>query len=678
MSTFHIGVVGAGNMGAGIAQAMVENGLQVTLVDVNDESVQRGIDKIAAAMKKSVERGSMKEAVMNAALANLRGAADYTALTDADLVIEAVFEEKNVKKELFKILDKVCAPKTVFATNTSSFYVREMAEVTGRPDRVVGMHYFFPPSRNKLLEIIPHPGTSAATTRLADLIGRMHGKINILVADAPGFAVNRYFVPFLTCAVRLLEENVANKATIDAAAKKAFFIGMGPFELMNVTGIPITQHAANTLKAEISEFYAPSRLIEAQIASSKPWDLSETVDESRLDELVDFFYGVTLGVACKMVDEGVCSIMDCDTGAKIGLRWRFGPFELINKVGIGRIYKCVEAVSKRYPGFPMPENLVRQQKLGQPFSLDYVGMEVKNAVAYLKINRPEAMNALNVDVMRQLGEKFEAALKDDAVKAIAVTSAGSAFVAGADIKFFVENIQANTIDRIVDYTSNGQALLRALETSAKPTVAVVDGLSLGGGSELALACQAIVGTEKSSFGFPEAGIGIFPGYGGMIRLARIVGKDLAKYFVLTGKTIGAKDAQKMGIITVMSSLPDLEADVEKLVSEGKPLRKAEGRTVPGFEQEVLSMGKENLQKLLAGEHPAGLDAAFAEKMIGMLKAKAPLAVRMVDELMDAEEKVSVDEGIQLEIARLGDIFGTQDALTGLTAKRGVKIVYTGK
>lgn len=676
MSTFHVGVVGAGNMGAGIAQALVENGLQVTLVDVNEEMVQRGIGKISSAMKKSVERGSMKEAAMNAALASLKGAADYTALKEADLVIEAVFEDKDVKRELFKNLDMICSQKTVFATNTSSFYVREMADATKRPDRVVGMHYFFPPARNKLLEIIPHAGTSAETTRLADLIGRMHGKINILVADAPGFAVNRYFVPFLTCAVRLLEENIANKATIDAAAKKAFFIGMGPFELMNVTGIPITLHSANTLKTELGEFYAPSKLIEEQIATGKPWDLSEPVDESRLGELIDYFYGVTLGVACKMVDEGVCSIMDCDTGAKIGLRWRLGPFELMNKVGIERIYQCVEAIGDRYAGFPMPANLLLQKRLGQPFPLDYVGMEVKNGVAYLKINRPEAMNALNADVMRQLGEKFEKAQADSAVKAIAITSSGSAFVAGADIKFFVENIKANTIDKIVTYTSEGQDLLRALETSAKPTLALVDGLSLGGGSELALACQAIVATDKASFGFPETSIGIYPGYGGMIRMAGIVGKDLAKYFVLTGKNIRAADAKKMGIITVMSSLPEIEKDVEKLVAAGTPLKKAEKVSVPGYEKEILAM--QNLGKILAGEVPAGLDPDFAGKLAETLKTKAPLAVKAVDELMDAEEKVSVDEGIRLEVARLAEIFGTADALSGLTAKRGVPIVYTGK
>ena len=133
-------------------------------------------------------------------------------VADADLVIEAVFEDKAIKTEVFKKLDGICEPKTILATNTSSYYVKDFTDAISRPDRFVGYHYFFHPAKNRLLEIIPHDGTSADTMEKSLLAAKLHGKTAIVVKDAPGFAVNRFFVPFLNEAVRLLEEGVRHGA----------------------------------------------------------------------------------------------------------------------------------------------------------------------------------------------------------------------------------------------------------------------------------------------------------------------------------------------------------------------------------------------------------------------------------------------------------------------------------
>ncbi len=234
------------------------------MADVSEAAAQRGLGIIQSVMKQGVERKIFTQAKVDETLSRIKATADMNDLAGCDLIVEAVFEDMEVKGRLFEKLDGICGPKTIFATNTSSLFVHRIAAYTKRPDRVVGMHYFFHPAKNKLLEIIPHEGTSRQTLETAAQIGKLHGKICIFVKDAPGFAVNRFFIPFYSEAVRILQDEVANIPTIDKAAKDAFGIGMGPFELMNATGIPIAVHAATTLYHEIGPFYAPpARLVSA-------------------------------------------------------------------------------------------------------------------------------------------------------------------------------------------------------------------------------------------------------------------------------------------------------------------------------------------------------------------------------------------------------------------------------
>jgi enoyl-CoA hydratase/3-hydroxyacyl-CoA dehydrogenase len=155
-----IGVIGAGNMGSGIAQKMAQEGLNVVMVDIKEEFVERGLATIKKLLQEAVERKIFKPEQVDATLARIKGTTDFTAVADADLVVEAVFEDKKVKANLFQNLDQICSDKTILATNTSSFFVREFAQQTSRPDRFVGMHYFFHPAKNRLLEVIPHKDTS--------------------------------------------------------------------------------------------------------------------------------------------------------------------------------------------------------------------------------------------------------------------------------------------------------------------------------------------------------------------------------------------------------------------------------------------------------------------------------------------------------------------------------------
>jgi enoyl-CoA hydratase/3-hydroxyacyl-CoA dehydrogenase len=662
-----IGVIGAGNMGSGIVQKIAQEGIPVVMVDLKEEFVERGLGTIRRLLQEGVERKIFKPEQVEKILSRVTATTDFKAVADADIVIEAVFEDKQVKADLFKKLDQICSPRTILATNTSSFFVREFAEKTSRPDRFIGLHYFYHPAKNRLIEVIPHGGTSPETVEKSLLAAKMHGKTSILVKDAPGFAVNRFFVPFLNEAARMLAEGLADVPTIEEAGRRAFKIGMGPFELMNVTGIPIAVHAATTLGNELGPFYAPAPILKAQMEKKANWNLEGKVDEAKLAALIDRFQGVCLGVAAALVDEGVASIEDTDRGAKIGLRWILGPFEIMNKIGIAKTYEVVQAIGRTYPDFKMPAILEKQHRLGKPFEFNFVDIEVKNGIAYVTLNRPEAMNALNEAVVAQLDRRFGEAEADARVTAIVFQGAGKAFVAGADIRYFVEKIKAARIPDIVAFTRKGHELLLRIEESRKLTIALLDGLSLGGGSELALACQAIVATPAGSMAFPETGIGIYPGLGGMLRMARHVGPALAKYFAFTGAFISAADAQALGIVTRLVDPAGVDDAVQSLASAATP-DKYRTRDIPEkFKAFAALFGPDSVATLLSGKIPDGANAEPAGKVVKTLGYKAPLALRIADEIVDQQAGRPMRAAVEIELARLKDIFSTADALEGLSS-----------
>ncbi len=476
----------------------------------------------------------------------------------------------------------------------------------------------------------------------------------------------------------MLEEGIADIATIEEGAKRAFKIGMGPFQLMNVTGIPIAVHAATTLGRELGNFYAPCAILQAQMAQGKDWILAGEAGESKIQAVIDRFYGVCLGVAAALVDEGVASIEDTDRGAKIGLRWVLGPFEIMNRIGIDKTYDLVKALSQKYADFQMPKILADRKSVGKPFEFNFVDLEIRDRIATITINRPEAMNALNQTVVSQLENRFAQAEAKPEVRAIIFQGAGKAFIGGVDIRYFIGKIKAGRIPDIVAFTRKGHELLLKIENSQKLTIAVLDGLSLGGGSELALACQAIIATPAGSLAFPETGIGIYPGLGGMLRLALHVGVELAKYYVLTGSLIRAADAFEMGIVDAVVEPAEIESEIQALILKGKPDKYRQGPVPEKFEPLARMFRGDDLDKLLSGQASDSVSEELAVKTLKFIGAKAPRALKLANEIMDAQRNKSIPEAIEIELNRLADIFSSDDALEGLSSMGRKRPNYKGR
>src|SRR5262249_52222538 len=228
-----VGIVGAGTMGAGIAQKYAQEGLQVVLVDLDDAKAKAGMEKLEKSLAEAVSRKILDDKRAAEVRSRVTATADWSKLASADLVIEAVFEDLAIKKDVFARLDQACRADAALATNTSSFYVRDVAAATAHPARVLGLHYFYHPAKNRLVEVVAHDGTDRALLAQVWALQERIGKTPIASRDAPGFVVNRFFVPWLDEAVRIVEEGAASIASVEKAGKDAFGIGMGPFELMN-------------------------------------------------------------------------------------------------------------------------------------------------------------------------------------------------------------------------------------------------------------------------------------------------------------------------------------------------------------------------------------------------------------------------------------------------------------
>jgi enoyl-CoA hydratase/3-hydroxyacyl-CoA dehydrogenase len=673
-----IGVVGAGNMGAGIAQKYATEGFATVVVDVDEAAVARGRQRVQSTLDEGVARRVFTPEQRDQVLGRMTFSPDKDALRGCALVVEAVFEDLDVKQALFRDLDARLPPETILATNTSSFYVDDVAKVCARPDRVVGLHYFYHPAKNRLVEVIAGKQTSPAAFATAWRLQEMCGKTPIDSKDAPGFVVNRFFVPWLNEAMRIVAEGAGDIATVEAAAKAAFGVGMGPFELMNVTGVPITLHAATTLGRELGAFYAPCDLIRPVVDGKKSWDLAGTPDRAKFAVIGERLWGVVWQIVTRLVfDEKVCTLEDCDLGARVGLRWPKGPFQVMNEQGTRHALWAVRAIEQRYPDARVPAALVAHGERNEPFAIQLVAHRVDtDGVGVITFQRPDAMNALNEAVVAQLGRAFDALAADPACKGIVVQGQGKAFVAGADTRFFVEQIEADDLGRIVRFAADGQALFARIDACAKPVVCKLHGLSLGGGSELALACDWIVATPRGSLGFPETGIGIYPGLGGTQRSARRLGVPLARWLVLTGEVVDASTGAKLGLVDEVVDADALDAACRARALSGRTRADTPPPTTApaGFEALWTAFTWTSLPDLLKGQAnvPAPLDRSVKKASF-----KAPLAARVADELIKLAATTTLAEGLAAETARMERVFASKDALEGLSTIGVRRPAFTG-
>ena len=240
-----IGVCGAGSMGSGIIQVCAMAGYDVQVLEVSEEAWERGKNLIDSSLKRFLKKEKITQEQYDEIWKRINFSTSIEPFKDVDFVIEAVFENFDVKKETYNKLESVLKEDVIIATNTSSICITELASTTKRPDKFIGMHFFNPVPMMKLVEVIPALQTSEETVEITMQLGKKIGKEPVKCADTPGFIVNRILVPMMLEATRMLEEGIATAEDIDKAMKLGAGWPMGPFELMDLTGVEIAYHVGN-------------------------------------------------------------------------------------------------------------------------------------------------------------------------------------------------------------------------------------------------------------------------------------------------------------------------------------------------------------------------------------------------------------------------------------------------
>ncbi|WP_122091309.1 3-hydroxyacyl-CoA dehydrogenase/enoyl-CoA hydratase family protein [Halalkalicoccus subterraneus] len=630
-------VLGAGNMGHGITEVVAIAGYEVIMRDVERQFVEDGYESIEWSLEKLFEKDIIDEAPDNV-LSRIDIEVELeTAVANADLVIEAAPEQMDLKKEIFSDLDAFAPEHAILASNTSSLSITEIASATNRPEQVVGMHFFNPPVKMDLVEVIYGSETTDETANTASEFVESIAKTPIYVRkDVNGFVVNSVLGPFGDEAGWMVSEGRYEIPEIDAAMVHQRGYPMGPFELGDLTGIDVGYH----IRKEAGKPIPP--ILEKKVESEElgrktgrgyyEYETGEGPDyEPGQGEDVDTLRieARIINEAAKLIGNDVATAEAIDTGLRLGAGFPEGPCRRADKIGLDTVLKKLESLyeeygEERYEPSDHLRHLVESGQTGEDAGTgfyeysdrtahDYTTLnhDVENGLLEIELNRPERLNALNEDLMNEIVHLLENANLDE-VRAVTFEGAGDrAFCAGADISGF---------SGVAPHEKEVTQMFTTVAEFPRPVLAKIDGYCLGGGLELALACDLRIATESTEFGFPEIDLGLLPGGGGTQRVIRMLSEARAKELVFRGNRIDAETAETWGLINRAVSEAHFEETVETFVDDlvtGPPiaLRKAKQVMNKGRDQDLdagLEMEAQAFGLLLGTEDASEGAAAFTE------------------------------------------------------------------
>jgi len=633
-----VAVIGAGTMGHGIAELAALAGYKVNLQDISEELVQKGKGQIEWSLNKFVEKGTLTQEKAKEALGRINTFVELKeAVKDADFVVEAVPEIMKLKKEVFAQMDEHAPKHAILATNTSSLSITEIGKATRRPDKVVGMHFFNPPVKMALVEVIKGQQTSEETMEVTVELARRIGKTPIRVEkDVFGFIVNRVLVgPFMLESAWIASRGEATIEEIDSRMKYYEGFPMGPFELQDLTGIDIGYHLTKEAGLPIPP------IIEEKVKANElgrktgkgfynyrdggadyPREAGERFDPTPI-------YALMANEAAQLIEQEVTNPEDIDLAVQLGAGFPEGILKRADRIGLDKLLAKLEELYKkhgdeRYKPAQLLKKMVSEGRSGKAAGrgfYDYAKeaakgeyksliVEIEGNIGWITLNRPHRLNAINSEMREELPKALQELAESEAVRVIVIKGAGDrAFSAGADITEFAGG-------KPYQFVELGE-FFNAPQQCPKPVIAAIDGYALGGGLELALACDFRIASKRSELGQPEINLGLIPGGGGTQRLARLIGPARAKELVMLGERIPAGQAYEWGL-------------VNRVVENER------------FLEEVRS---------------------FAEK----LASGPPVAIRLAKRVIDWGAQAPMDAALFMEREAFGLLFSTEDMIEGTTA-----------
>jgi len=600
-----IAVLGAGAMGHGIAEVAALAGYNVNLRDIKDEFVQNGYDEIEWSLGKLAEKDQITDDDADAALDRVTPIVEMEeAVGDADFVIEAVPEKMEIKRDVWGEADEHAPDEAVFATNTSSLSITDISEATDRPESFCGMHFFNPPIRMDLVEVIRGDHTSDGTMDITEELAEEFGKTPVRVRkDSPGFIVNRALVPLMNEVAWLVGEGEYGIETVDSTSKYGMGLPMGSFELADYVGIDVSYDVLEYIHDVLGDAYEPAPLMREKVENEELGqktdkgfydytDGGEGVDipsDEIDDDLTELLTAVMANEVAKLVGEDVADAGEIDEAVKLGAAFPDGPAKIADDHGLEPL---LDTLQERYeetgePRYEPSEHFVEiveedgafygEADEDEALEYDNISVEIDGHVGHVVLDRPHRMNTINLELIDELDaviDEFEKEEHD--VRCMLITGAGDkAFSAGAD----VQSTAAGGADKMkgMDLSRDGKETFGRLEEASFPVVAAVDGFCLGGGFELACCADMRIASERSELGLPEHNLGLLPGWGGTQRLQRLVGMGRAKEIVFTADRFDPETMYDYGFVNEVVDNEEFEERAWELardLASGPPISQA--------------------------------------------------------------------------------------------------------
>ncbi|MCL6002940.1 MAG: 3-hydroxyacyl-CoA dehydrogenase NAD-binding domain-containing protein [Candidatus Thermoplasmatota archaeon] len=649
-----VAVIGSGEMGRGIALVFAQYNNDVVLEDSFPQALDKARKYIGDNLSKMVEKGIIRKGEDESISSRIRYSGSLEdSVRDVDLVVEAVPEIVGLKQEIFENLDKMCKRDAILATNTSNIKISEISKNVKGKERVLGMHFFNPANRMKLVEIIRSEFTSDEYFEKAFKIGEGIGKTAVKVLkDSPGFIVNRINAPDMLFFCNVLDKQVERPEEMDLYARGQG-LPMGPYELMDFVGIDTVAHSLDYYATTLSEEYYQCKTFRNLVKEGKlgkksgkgfyDWSSGKAnIPKSEPSEKVTIMdiFAIEINEAVKLIEERVALPEEIETAVKLGLNRPFGPISVARSLTNAEVKKKLEELSGFY-GFKTfePAASIKQGKLKEIISIKSFpeaekkepaeqksmsrGLEEKkystlilekreNHVSRILLNRPKH-NFINSDLLNDLEGAIEEVWVDKDTRVLVITGSGETFTAGAELSQFIPGL----FD-FVEYSRKGERIFKKLQEIPKVVIAEIKGLALGGGFELSLSCDIRVSTPEAQMGLPEVTLGLLPAWSGSQRLAKLVGNSRAMYLILTGKRVTGQHALEFGVVSELYPKDSVDIDTIKLA-------------------ESISIGS------------------------------SPIATSLVKRLINRGADVSYDSGLEMESMAAGILYGTEDMKEGITA-----------
>jgi enoyl-CoA hydratase/carnithine racemase/3-hydroxyacyl-CoA dehydrogenase len=552
-----VAVIGSGQIGPDIAlyfaKVLSPYGVQTVVVDVSEDALFKGRQKLEKKVSKGVESGAFTPEQQKQMLASVMFTSDYAKIAGAELVVEAATENRDLKGKIFGQVESLVGDEAVLVSNSSHLEPEAIFANARKKDRTGVVHYFFPAERNLLVEVVSGVDTSAATKSWLMSFYEAIGKVPIPVKSRYGYAIDPIFEGLFQACALLAEAGVGTTKQIDVVCKKTFAMGVGSFTAMNLTGgNPITAIGLDNYTKKIHAWFRTPQSLKDKVWEKANWDTparGEVVDvpEPLATQIRDDLLAAYFGLCGEIVDAGLCTVADFNMGLDVALDMK-PAFTFMNEVGTRKALELVRAYAKKHPRFPVPKCIEAHGAENKPFEVPVVLREDRDGIAVLTIRRPKVLNALDQTVFEELRTRFLQCDKDPKVAGIVLTGFGvKAFVSGADVNFLAKI----TGPAHGEQTSRAsQVCVDAVQAVQKPTVAAFNGLAFGGGLELAMACEARIAQKglRVLAGQPEANLGIIPGAGGTVRLPRLIGLERAAEMIRTCRPISSEKALGFGLI----------------------------------------------------------------------------------------------------------------------------------